>query len=345
MLPRWGADPMASHNAAGVARAARMMLPARMPRFDRDAASTLMPYVYCVILGTGIYVLNSPILFGGGAIDIRATAVLPLALVAVGQTLAIFTRGIDLSIGGIMSVATALLATHFAGHGVLLVAELIAVVALGALAGAINGAIIGFTRLQPFIVTLATWSIWGGVALLILPQEGGQTSTQLTTWVTGDVGFLPKSVILVAILFFIWGWARWSRFVLDLKAIGSDERRARLAGIRVARRKVQVYALSGALAALAGMYLAGQSGGGSPIIGNDYILESVAAVVIGGSSIFGGKGSAAASIVGAIAFLMIPDLIFSANISTFWTGFVQGVLLILTVTLSSLVLQTRRRRL
>jgi ribose transport system permease protein len=244
-----------------------------------------------------------------------------------------------------MSVATALLATHFAGHGVLLVAELIAVVALGALAGAINGAIIGFTRLQPFIVTLATWSIWGGVALLILPQEGGQTSTQLTTWVTGDVGFLPKSVILVAILFFIWGWARWSRFVLDLKAIGSDERRARLAGIRVARRKVQVYALSGALAALAGMYLAGQSGGGSPIIGNDYILESVAAVVIGGSSIFGGKGSAAASIVGAIAFLMIPDLIFSANISTFWTGFVQGVLLILTVTLSSLVLQTRRRRL
>jgi ribose transport system permease protein len=133
--------------------------------------------------------------------------------------------------------------------------------------------------------------------------------------------------------------------VLDLKAIGSDERRARLAGIRVARRKVQVYALSGALAALAGMYLAGQSGGGSPIIGNDYILESVAAVVIGGSSIFGGKGSAAASVVGAIAFLMIPDLIFSANISTFWTGFVQGVLLILTVTLSSLVLQTRRRRL
>lgn len=313
-------------------------------RLDRELVTALMPYLYCLVLGIAIYVLNSPVLVGSGAIDIRATAVLPLALVAFGQTLAIFTRGIDLSIGGILSVATAMLATHFAGHGLLLVVELAAVVALGAFGGAINGAIIGFTRLQPFIVTLATWSIWGGVAILILPQEGGQTSAQLTQWVTGNIATIPKSVILLAILFVIWSWARWSRFVLDLKAIGSDERRARLAGVRVARRKVQVYALSGALAALAGIYLAGQSGGGSPIIGNDYILESVAAVVVGGTSIFGGKGTAAASMVGAIAFLMIPDLIFAANVSSFWTGFVQGVLLIATVTISSLVLQTRRRR-
>lgn len=315
-----------------------------VPRLNRELVTALMPYLYCLVLGVAIYVLNSPVLVGSGAIDIRATAVLPLALVAFGQTLAIFTRGIDLSIGGILSVATALLATHFAGHGLLLVVELAAVVALGAFGGAINGAIIGFTRLQPFIVTLATWSIWGGVAILILPQEGGQTSAQLTQWVTGNIATIPKSVILLAILFVIWSWARWSRFVLDLKAIGSDERRARLAGVRVARRKVQVYALSGALAALAGIYLAGQSGGGSPIIGNDYILESVAAVVVGGTSIFGGKGTAAASMVGAIAFLMIPDLIFAANVSSFWTGFVQGVLLIATVTISSLVLQTRRRR-
>jgi ribose transport system permease protein len=311
---------------------------------NRELATALMPYAYCLVLGIAIDALNSSLLFGSGAIDIRATAVLPLALVAFGQTLAVLTRGTDLSIGGLLSVSTALLATHLAGHGGMLVLDLLAVVALGAVGGAINGAIIGFTRLQPFIVTLATWSIWGGVAILILPQEGGATSTELNTWVTGAVAGIPKSVIFLAILFLIWGWARWSRFVLDLKAIGSDERRARLAGVRVRRRKIQVYAISGALAALAGAYLAGQSGGGSPIIGNDYILESVAAVVIGGTSIFGGKGSAAASMVGAIALLMIPDLIFAANISSFWTGFVQGVLLILTVTLSSLVLQTRRRR-
>jgi ribose transport system permease protein len=309
---------------------------------NRSLATAAMPFLYCLALGIPIFVLNSSVLFGTGAIDIRATAVLPLALVAFGQTLVMFTGGIDLSIGGILSTTTALLATHFAGHGAILVLQLLAVVALGTFGGAINGAIVAYTRLQPFIVTLATWSIWGGIAILILPQEGGAASIQLGNWLTGNLGPIPKSVLLVAILFGAWGWLRWSRLVLDLKAIGSDGRRAMLAGVKVRKRKIQVYMLSGMFAALAGIYLAGTSGGGSPIIGNDYILESVAAAVIGGTSIFGGKGSAAASIVGAIAFLMIPDLIFAANISTFWTGFFQGALLILAVTVSSLVLQARR---
>lgn len=311
-------------------------------RVNRSLATTLMPFLYCFALGIPIFVLNSSLLFGSGAIDIRATAALPLALVAFGQTLVMFTGGIDLSIGGIMSTATALLATHFNGSGGVLILELVAVVAVGAFGGAINGVIVAYTRLQPFIVTLATWSIWGGIAILILPQEGGAASIQLGNWLSGSIAGMPKSVLLMAILFGLWGWLRWSRLVLDLKAIGSDGRRATLAGVRVRRRKVQVYMLSGAFAALAGIYLAGTSGGGSPVIGNDYILESVAAAVIGGTSIFGGKGSAAASIVGAIAFLMIPDLIFAANISSFWTGFFQGVLLILAVTTSSLVLQARR---
>lgn len=336
-MPELVEDPVARHGLVGTRLRPHLHL-------DRDAVTALMPYAYCVVLGTAIAIMNSSVLVGPDAIDIRATAVLPLALVAFGQTLVVFTRGTDLSIGGILSVATSLLATHLTGHGAMLALDLVAVVAFGMFAGALNGLIIAFTRLQPFIVTLATWSIWGGVALLILPQEGGSTAPQLNTWVSGSVGGIPKSVIFMAILFAVWGWARWSRFVIDLKAIGSDERRARLSGVRVRRRKILVYAVSGGLAALAGIYLAGQSGGGSPIIGNDYILESVAAVVIGGTSIFGGKGSAAASMVGAIALLMIPDLIFAANISSFWTGFVQGVLLIVTVTLSSLVLQTQRRR-
>jgi ribose transport system permease protein len=311
-------------------------------RLDRDTLTAVMPYLYCVVLAIAICALDSGLIFGPGALDIRATAVLPLALVGFGQTLAVFTRGTDLAVGGILSVATALLATHFTATGVALVGELLALVALAALAGALNGVIIATTRLQPFIVTLATWSVLGGVAILILPQEGGTVSPDLSTWMTGSVAGVPKSVIGVVALFAIWTWMRWTRFVLDLKAIGSDERRAELVGVRVVRRKIQTYALSAVLAALAGVWLAGQSGGGSPVIGNDYILESVAAVVIGGTSIFGGVGSAAATIAGAIALLMIPDLIYALHISSFWTGFVQGVLLIVAVTMSSLLLRVRR---
>lgn len=313
-------------------------------RFDRNVAVTAIPYVYCIVLAAAIYTINSPLLVGTGALDIRATALLPLALVAFGQTLVVFTRGIDLSVGGVISTASALLATHLAGEGLVLVGELAVVVLIGLASGLLNGLVIAKTSLQPFIVTLSTWSILSGIAILTLPQQGGLVSPQLTTWLTGSVVGIPKSVIGVAALVLLWIWLRSSRFVLDLKAVGSDERRAELAGVRVVRRKIEVYAFSGCMAALAGIWLAGQAGGGSPVVGNDYILTSVAAVVVGGTSIFGGVGSALASIAGALALQMIPDLIFALNVSSFWTGFVQGVLLIVAVMLSSLLLQARRNR-
>ena len=317
----------------------------RIPvRLDTQFITTVMPYLYCVVLAVAIYILDSPLLVGAGSLDIRATALLPLALVAFGQTLAVFTRGTDLSVGGVLSVATALLASHFTGTGAMLVLELLGVLAVAALAGAVNGFIVARSALQPFIVTLSTWSILGGVAILLLPQEGGAVSPQLTGWVTGTLVGVPKSVLAVGLLVVLWFWLRWSRFILDLKAIGSDERRAELMGVRIVRRKVETYMASSVFAALAGIWLAGQSGGGSPIIGNEYILTSVAAVVIGGTSIFGGTGSVAASIAGALALEMIPDLIFALHISSFWTGFVQGVLLIVAVTFSSLVLHLRRSR-
>lgn len=320
----------------------RTVAPWRSIRFDRELATAVMPYAYCVILIVVISAFDPGLIFGPGSLDIRATAVLPLALVAFGQTLAVFTRGTDLAVGGVLSLATAVLATHFKGTGPLLALELLAVLGIAAFAGAVNGVIIATSKLQPFIVTLATWSVLGGVALLVLPQEGGTVSPDLNVWITGSIAGIPKSVIGVGALVGLWLWLRWSRFVLDLKAIGSDERRAELLGVPIVRRKIQTYALSSVFAALAGIWLAGQAGGGSPVIGNDYILESVAAVVIGGTSIFGGVGSVAASIAGAVALLMIPDLIYALHISSFWTGFVQGVLLIVAVTTSSLLLQLRR---
>ena len=241
-------------------------------RFDREFATSAMPYGYCLVLGVAIYALNSSVLVGAGAVDIRATALMPLALIALGQTLAIFTRGIDLAVGGVMSTATALLATRFHGSGLALVGELAAVVGFGVVGGAFNGFVIAKTSLQPFIVTLSTWSIWGGIAILLLPQEGGTVAPELTSWLTGSVAGVPKSVIGIALLVLLWIWLRWSHFVLDLKAIGSDVKRAELSGVPIVRRKIETYAVSGAFAALAGIWLAGQQGGGSPVVGNDYIL-------------------------------------------------------------------------
>jgi ribose transport system permease protein len=182
------------------------------------------------------------------------------------------------------------------------------------------------------------------VALLILPQEGGASPVDLTTLVLGNIVGIPKSVWIFVVLFLLWLWLRDTRLIGDLRAIGSDEARARLIGVPIRRRKIQCYLLSGVFAALAGIWIAGQTGSGAPNAGDPYILSSVASVVIGGTSIFGGTGSAAASVAGAVAFLMIPDLISATELSSFWSVFFQGALLIVAVTASSIAMQLRARR-
>jgi ribose transport system permease protein len=300
--------------------------------------------VYVIGLGLAIYILNSNLLVGAGALDARFSLVVPLALVAFGQTLVMFTRGIDLSVGGAISVTSALLATHLNAGGGLLVLELLGIVVLAVSIGTVNGILISTARLQPFIVTLATWSIWGGIAFVVLPVEGGATPNGLVDGLLGSIFGIPKAVIGVVILFGVWFWLRNTRFVIDLKAIGSDEARARLIGIPLVRRKVQVYVLSASLSALAGIWVAAQTASGAPTAGDQFILNSVAAVVIGGLSFYGGTGSAASSIIGAIVLLMIPDLVFALKLTSFWSVFFQGFLLIVTVMISSLVITFRESR-
>jgi ribose transport system permease protein len=247
-------------------------------------------------------------------------------------------------VGGVVSISTALAATRFGDGGSDMALWALAIVAFGAGAGAANGVLIARLRLQPFIVTLATWSIWGGIAFVVLPVEGGATPSGLVDGLLGTILGIPKSVFGVVILIAVWFWLRNTRFVIDLKAIGSDEVRARLNGVPLVRRKTQVYVLSAVLSALAGIWVAAQTASGAPQAGDQFILNSVAAVVVGGASIYGGTGSAASSIIGAIVLLMIPDLVFALKLTSFWSVFFQGFLLIVTVTISSLVINFRESR-
>lgn len=309
----------------------------RRVRASKDDLPLLMPYIYVLVLGGAIFALAPNEIDGTGAVDARFSLVVPLAFVAFGQTLVLLTRGIDLSIGGLISMLSALLVTHLNGTGAILVLELIGVIAVGVLVGCLNGLMIVKTGIQPFIVTLGTWSIWGGVAFAILPIAGGTVSPSLVSALTGAILGIPKSVWVIIVLFAVWRWLRPTRFVADLTAIGSDEARARLIGVRIGLRKVQAYATCSLLAALAAIWVTAQTQSGSPNGGDQFILNSIAAVVLGGTSIFGGKGSAASSIAGAVAYLMIPDLVFALNLSSFWSIFFQGFILVVAVTFNAIV--------
>ena len=136
----------------------------------------LMAYVYVVAMVVVILIVQPDLIDGPGALTANFSLIVPLALVCFGQTLVMLTRGIDLSVGGVISVSSALLATHLNAKGWLILPEVLAIVALGTLIGVLNGVIIAHTSIQPFIVTLAMWSIWDGVAFGVLPVEGGTVS-------------------------------------------------------------------------------------------------------------------------------------------------------------------------
>jgi ribose transport system permease protein len=303
----------------------------------------LMAYVYVIAMVVVILVVEPGLLDGPGALTANFSLIVPLALVSFGQTLVMLTRGIDLSVGGVISVGSALLATHLNAKGWLILPEVLAIVALGTLIGVLNGVIIAYTSIQPFIVTLAMWSIWDGVAVGVLPVEGGTVSPTLVNAISGDILGIPKPVWIVVLLLVLWRWLRATRFLDDIIAIGSDETRARLLGVRIGRRKIEAYAACGLFAALAAIWVTAATQSGSPDGGDQFILASVAAVVIGGTNIFGGKGSAASSIMGAITFLLIPILVFALNLTSFWGTFFQGLILIVAVTFNSII-QTRSQR-
>jgi len=277
-------------------------------------------------------------------LEIETAATLTLLLVATGQTIVILLGGIDLSVGGVLSVSTALAATRFDAGGSRLLGWAVLILLLGLAAGAVNGVLIARLRLQPFIVTLATWSIWSGVALWLLPTEGGTIPQSFISWVDKKLLGIAAAVWLLVALCLFWVWFKRTRLGLAIKTTGSSDNAAFLSGVPTGVTTVAAYALSGLFAAMAGLFLTTQTASGSPTVGNDFILNSVAAVVIGGTSLFGGRGGLGGTIAGAFILTLIGDVIFALNVESFWTPITAGVLLIAAVLANSLTELYARRQ-
>jgi ribose transport system permease protein len=324
--------------ASGVARSDRRRVDAAL-----KVAPIVVPYAMLVVLVV-IYGSVGNSVFTLEELNIQAAAVMTLLLVAAGQTIVILLGGIDLSVGGVVSLTTALAATRLGGHGLGIALWLAAIVLLGPVLGALNGVLVSRLRLQPFIVTLATWSVWSGVALWILPTEGGTIPQKLIDFGNGTALSLGTAVWLILALVAFWAWFKRTRTGIAIKATGSSENSAFLSGVPTHRATTTAYALSGLFATLGGLFLVTQTASGSPTVGNDYILDSVAAVVIGGTSLFGGRGGLGGTIAGAFILTLIASVIFTLDISSFWTPVLTGLLLIAAVLANSLIELYARRR-
>jgi ribose transport system permease protein len=267
---------------------------------------------------------------------------MPLVFAAVGQSVVVLTRGLDLSIGGMISVTVALAATRMgAGAGDMVLWSVLILLA-GAVGGLANGLLVAYARLQPILVTLATLSIYQGVAIKILPQPGGKIPEAYTNALTDPNA--PTALIYLVIVLALWFAFRRTSFGFSVYAVGNDEEAARASGIRVERTTVAAYVVSGAFAAIAGLFLAATTTSGDATGGDVYVLTSIAAVVLGGVNFFGGRGSAVGSICGAFALTLVVNVLFFAHIDPLYQSFYQGLFLIVAVVLGTLVGRLARGR-
>jgi erythritol transport system permease protein len=297
-----------------------------------------------------VFSLLSPAFLTTGNLVILAKHVAINALLAVGMTFVILSGGIDLSVGSVAGLAGMIaglliheglvletfgVVVYFTAGPVILIALLI-----GALMGAINGFAVTRLRVAPFIATLGMLYVARGLALLIsdgatFPNLQGSADLGNTGFVflgSGSILGLPTPIWLMVVVgalgAFVAGKTPFGRHVY---AIGGNERAAALAGVRVARVKWMVYVISGVCAALAGLVIAAQLAAAHPATGETFELNAIAAVVLGGTSLSGGRGGVGGTLIGAFVIGVLSDGLILLGVSEFWQIVIKGLVIVVAV--------------
>ena len=285
------------------------------------------------------YGYMQPVGLSSNVINTASNKGVLLALVAMAQTLPVLTGGIDLSVGTIFVLTNCLASNVVVGTPLMTAVGVVLVLIAGSLCGAINGIIVVYGRLQPIIVTIATSAIYYGLALVLRPQPGGSVNPDLADLMTRSTYWVPSSaILLLAVVLFVWLPYRRSVLGRAAYAIGSSEQAAYMSGVAIGRAKLLAYTLAGFLCSIAGLSLTAltYTGEARAALSADYTLNSIAAVVIGGTSLFGGAGSAIGSIFGAFVMRTVGDLLFVLDMNPVLQPLFVGIVLLFAVSLGSL---------
>ncbi|MBM4338700.1 MAG: ABC transporter permease [Deltaproteobacteria bacterium] len=259
----------------------------------------------------------------------------PLAIVSVGQTFAILAGGIDLSVGSIISLTSCILCTMMMRGDAWTLPSILVALLMGSLIGLINGLIVTLRRIPPFVVTLGMMTIVQGVALIYTGgYPTGRVSPVIQFIGAGRFGPFPiltlLALLVVLISLFILRKTTFGRYTY---AIGANENAAYLSGIKTLSQKLGVYTLCGFMAAVAGISLAARLTVGDPFVGQGFELDSIAAVVMGGTSLSGGIGGLGGTVLGVLIISTINNLLNLLNVSGFYQHVVKGIVIIISITL------------
>ena len=255
-----------------------------------------------------------------------------LGLVSIGQTFAILTGGIDLSIGSVVSLTSCLTTGIVKGQSHLLIPVIFLVLGIALLIGFLNGFVITRTGVHPLIVTIGMMSVVQGAVLVYTKAPSGSIPSSFSFLAWGTVGFLPfptfylAAVAVVGII--VLHRTAFGRYVY---ATGGNEEVSRLSGIKTDRVKILVYMICSFTGGLTGLFLASRMGMGDPLAGERYMLDSIVPVLIGGTSLTGGKGGLAGTLAGVFIITILSNALNLLDVSSYWQWMVQGAIIILAV--------------
>jgi ribose transport system permease protein len=295
-----------------------------------------------VLLGLILWILTPHFLTVSNLLNIAEQTSIN-AIVAVGMTFVILSGGIDLSVGSIVALSGVVLGTALKGGQPIPIALLLAL-GVGLASGVVNGALISWGGLPPFIVTLGTMSIARGAALLYTegrPVSGFDESFRVLA--TGRVGFIPAPVIVTALVYLLAHFAltrtTFGRYVY---AIGGNEEATRLSGVSIRFHKTMIYGVSGLMSAIAAVILTARLNSAQPIAGMMYELDAIAATVIGGTSLMGGDGSLGGTLVGALIMGVLRNGLNLLGVSSFLQQIVIGGVIVVAVLLDTVLKRKNR---
>lgn len=318
------------------------------------------PLIALILLSTYL-AFSTPYFFTVGNLTNVINQSSITAILAVGQTFVIITAGIDLSVGAIAALSASVAAVFMtqqltlAGMSlgpVSFVIGLLVAIVVGILCGALNGFIINKGRIPDFIASLGTLTIFRGIALLItggLPVPSHITATELKGYLpeqmiwlgSGDIFGIPVAGLIALLMVFIgWFILRYTALGRATYAVGGNKEAARVSGININRTKLAVYVICGLMAAVGGIVLAGRLNSANALMAETANLNSIAAVVIGGTNLFGGEGGVIGSLIGALIMGVLANGLNLLNVSAFWQRVIQGTVIIIVVIFD----QWRRRK-
>lgn len=260
-----------------------------------------------------------------------------LGIVSIGQTFIVLLSGLDLSVGSVMSLTTVLCASLMKNNPTAIFSTVLLCLAAGAGIGFLNGFLVSKVGISPLIATLGMMALIQGVALQIRPYPGGYVPRSFGEVITGNLYSVPvPAIILVLVIVAAIIILRKTVLGNYIYATGGSEENARLAGINIDLVKIFAYTICGLIAVVAGLVLTGRIRSGDPLVGTSFPLDSITAVIVGGTPFAGGQGGVEGTIAGALIIAMLSNMLNLLNVSSFYQYIVKGLILITAVVIYSL---------